>query len=532
MNDDVTNAPEYTVAELSGAVKRTIEDGFGHVRVRGEVSGFRGASASGHVYFGLKDATARIDAVIWKGVYGRMRIKPEEGLDVIATGKLTTFAGKSSYQLIIEHIEPAGIGALMALLEERRRTLAKEGLFDDSRKQLLPFLPRVIGVVTSPTGSVIRDILHRLADRCPVRVLVWPVRVQGETSAAEVTAAIEGFNALTPDGVLPRPDVIIVARGGGSLEDLWSFNEENVVRAAASSHIPLISAIGHETDWTLLDYAADVRAPTPTGAAEMCVPVRADLMAQVSDLARRHEGSMRRYLDRARSEWRSASRALPSGDELIAHARQRFDRAAERTQTSIERLRDSAHIKIERLARRLQAQSPHAQMARAAQRLASCDQRLRHIMAIGLERRSTYFVQMGRRLNTALNARAHIGQQKVAAQRQRISDLVLRLGRAWNNSQFQRQERLTARAQMLNSLSYRNVLARGFAIVRNEQDQPVRAMAGIAVGAQLSVEFADGRLHVTTNEGVPQTPTSAQDKKPKTTKPTRATPVRSQGSLF
>ena len=281
------NLPEWTVSELSAALKKTVEDAYGYVRVRGEVSGFKGASPSGHVYFRLKDDKAVLEGVIWKGVYGRMRVKPEEGLDVIVSGKLTTFAGSSKYQIVIETLEPAGVGALMKLLEERKKKLAAEGLFDEARKQLLPFLPEVIGVVTSPTGAVIRDILHRLADRFPRRVLVWPVRVQGEASAAEVANAIRGFNALPERGALPRPDLIIVARGGGSLEDLWSFNEEIVVRAAADSMIPLISAVGHETDITLIDFAADRRAPTPTAAAEIAVPVRAELMAQIAALGAR-----------------------------------------------------------------------------------------------------------------------------------------------------------------------------------------------------------------------------------------------------
>jgi exodeoxyribonuclease VII large subunit len=252
-----TNAPEWSVSDLAGALKRTLEDAFGHVRLRGEISGFRGPHSSGHVYFCLKDDSARIDAVIWKGTYGRLRFKPQEGIEVVATGRITTFPGKSAYQIVVEALEPAGIGALMQILEERRRKLAAEGLFAEARKRPLPFLPRVIGVVTSPTGAVIRDILHRLEDRFPRRVLVWPVRVQGETSAEEVAAAINGFNALAPDGAMPRPDVIIVARGGGSIEDLWGFNEEIVVRAAAESRIPLVSAVGHETDWTLIEHAAD-----------------------------------------------------------------------------------------------------------------------------------------------------------------------------------------------------------------------------------------------------------------------------------
>ena len=277
----MTNAPELTVSELSGALKRAIEDQFGHVRLRGEISNYRGPHSSGHAYFCLKDASARIDAVIWKGVFSRLRTKPQEGLEVIATGKVTTFPGKSSYQIVIEQLEPAGLGALMALLEERRKKFAAEGFFDEARKKKIPFLPTTIGIVTSPTGAVIRDILHRLHDRFPRHVLVWPVRVQGETSAAEVANAIRGFNALPQGGKIPRPDLLIVARGGGSLEDLWSFNEEEVLRAAAASRIPLIAAVGHETDWTLLDLVADLRAPTPTGAAEKAVPVRAELLSEL-----------------------------------------------------------------------------------------------------------------------------------------------------------------------------------------------------------------------------------------------------------
>ena len=324
----VGNAPEWSVSDLSGALKRTLEDAFGFVRVRGEISGYRGPVGSGHVYFSLKDANAKIDAVIWKGVFGRLKTKPQEGLEVIATGKITTFAGKSSYQIIIDSLEPAGIGALMALLEERRKKLAAEGLFDAGRKQLIPFLPRVVGVVTSPTGAVIRDILHRLEERFPRHVLVWPVRVQGESSAAEVANAIAGFNALPEGGRIPRPDVIIVARGGGSLEDLMGFNEEVVVRAAAASLIPLVSAVGHETDVTLIDHAADLRSPTPTGAAEKVVPVRAELLAQVTDLSRRLSGATLRLSERRRNELRALARALPTPETLLAAPRQQIGRAS------------------------------------------------------------------------------------------------------------------------------------------------------------------------------------------------------------
>ncbi|MDB5590471.1 exodeoxyribonuclease VII large subunit, partial [Enterovirga sp.] len=318
------NAPEWTVSELAGALRRTLEDRFGHVRLRGEISGYKGQHSSGHAYFCLKDRDSRLDAVIWKTAFSRLRFKPQEGLEVVATGRITTFPGKSTYQIVIESLEPAGIGALMALLDERRRVLAAEGLFAPERKRRPPFLPGVIGVVTSPTGSVIRDILHRLDDRFPRHVLVWPVRVQGETCGQEVAQAIAGLNALPAGGPIPRPDVLIVARGGGSLEDLWGFNDEAVVRAAAESRIPLISAIGHETDWTLLDHVADLRAPTPTGAAEMAVPVRADLLAQAGALGLRLREGALRATELRRAELRSAARALPAPELFLSGRRQRL----------------------------------------------------------------------------------------------------------------------------------------------------------------------------------------------------------------
>ena len=292
------NAPALSVSELSGALRRSVEEAFGHVRVRGEISGFKRVG-SGHCYMTLKDENAAIDGVIWKGQAAAMRFRPEDGIEVIATGKLTTYPGRSKYQIIIDRMEIAGQGALMALLDQRRRMLAAEGLFDDQRKRPLPYMPRIIGVVTSPTGAVIRDILHRLEDRCPTHVLLWPVIVQGEGAAAQIARAIRGFGALAEGGPIPRPDLLIVGRGGGSIEDLWAFNEEEVVRAVAESSIPVISAVGHETDTTLCDFAADRRAPTPTAAAEMAVPVRADLMAHVRELGARAERLARRYLERA-----------------------------------------------------------------------------------------------------------------------------------------------------------------------------------------------------------------------------------------
>src|SRR6202795_1446423 len=392
------NVVEFTVTELSAALKRTVEDAYGYVRVRGEVSGFRGPSPSGHVYFRLKDDKAVLEGVIWKGVYGRMRVKPEEGLDGIVSGKLTTFAGSSKYQIVIDTLEPAGVGALMKLLEERKKKLAAEGLFDEARKQLIPFLPDVIGVVTSPTGAVIRDILHRLADRFPRRVLVWPVRVQGDASAAEVANAIRGFNALPERGALPRPDLIIVARGGGSLEDLWSFNEEIVVRAAADSMIPLISAVGHETDVTLIDFAADRRAPTTTAAAEMAVPVRAELFVEVSTLARRTMLCWQRAQEARRNELRAAVRALPAAGELLAIPRQRLDNAA----ASLPRgLKANTHAHFRRFAAssaKLTLGVLHAQVGHATQRLTINSERLTHGARSLVRRRRDRFAGLEIRL--------------------------------------------------------------------------------------------------------------------------------------
>src|SRR5215831_1784246 len=368
---NLLNAPEYTVSELSSALKRTVEDAYGHVRVRGEISGFRGPHSSGHCYFALKDESAKIEAVIWKSAYYRMRFKPEEGLEVIATGRITTYPGASKYQIVIEALEPAGIGALMALMEERKRKLAAEGLFDERRKQLLPWLPDVIGVVTSPTGAVIRDILHRLSDRFPRRVLVWPVKVQGDGSAEQVAAAIRGFNALSEGGRIPRPDVLIVARGGGSLEDLWAFNEEVVARAAAASLIPLIAAVGHETDVTLIDFAADKRAPTPTAAAEMAVPVRAELIAEVGDLGRRTIASWLRHMEARRKELRAAARALPSAEALLQGPRQRLDAASDRLPRALTANAHIHHSDFLRAAARLSPALLRAQTTRCRDKLVS-----------------------------------------------------------------------------------------------------------------------------------------------------------------
>ena len=434
----VSNMTEFTVTEISHALKRTIEDRFGQVRVRGEISGFRGAHSSGHCYFSLKDDAAKIDAVIWRGSFNRLRAKLQEGLEVIATGKLTSYPGKSSYQIIIENVEPAGVGALMALLEERKKKLAAEGLFDVSRKKPLPFLPGKIGIITSPTGAVIRDILHRLADRFPRHVIVWPVRVQGETAAAEVVAAINGFNAMAD-----RPDLLIVARGGGSLEDLWPFNDEMIVRAVAASIIPIISAIGHETDTTLIDHAADWRAPTPTAAAERAVPVRADLLEQVASLRARQRRAMARVLQERKLRLQSASRALPKPDDVLAIARQRMDAVAARLPQSL----------------RTNVQRHGLVLARTAGRLS--------IKSL---------------------------QTRLADTQRRLNELGARSRRALKVLTAKRRERLLGESKLFVSLNYRSVLARGFAVVRDAAGRALPMAAQITPGANLRLEFSDGTV--------------------------------------
>ena len=328
------NAQAMSVSELSSALKRTVEDRFGHVRVRGEISGYKRA-ASGHIYFSLKDENARLDAVMWKGGAARLPFVPEDGLDVVATGKLTTYAGRSNYQIVVESLEVAGEGAMMLLFEKLKARLAAEGLFSPERKKQLPSLPRTIGVVTSPTGAVIRDILHRLDDRFPSHVLVWPVLVQGDGAAAQIAKAVNGFSAMPADGSVARPDLVIVARGGGSIEDLWAFNEEVVVRAVADCTIPVISAVGHETDTTLCDFAADHRAPTPTAAAEMAVPVRSELLQRVGQVALRMAGAIRRHVDRAAERLEAQRRLMPRLTELSAPHQQRTDELSERLRQSL-----------------------------------------------------------------------------------------------------------------------------------------------------------------------------------------------------
>src|SRR5215207_3608437 len=443
MNDSQPNVAEFTVSELSAALKRTIEDDYGYVRVRGEISVYKGPHTSGHCYFALKDDRAKIDGVIWKMTFARMRVKPEEGMEVIVTGKLTTYPNRSSYQIVVDILEPAGLGALMALLEERKRKLTAEGLFDEARKQLLPFLPEIIGIITSPTGAVIRDILHRLADRFPRHVLLWPVRVQGEQCAGEVARAIAGFNALREgDPLLPRSHLIIVARGGGSIEDLWGFNEEIVVRAAAASAIPLISAVGHETDWTLIDYAADLRAPTPTAAAEHAVPVRADLIDHVQDLFMRLRRCSHKHLEDRRARVVSAARGLPRPDDLLAFAHQRFDNAGGR------------------LKRALEANTRH--------------------------HRSRYE-----------RCAAKLSPRMLARERDRLKDSIARDGRRLERCMQEllrlKRRSIETSAKLLNTLSHRSVLQRGFALVTSEGSL-IAGADSATPGMRVTIEFHDASV--------------------------------------
>ncbi|MDO1580695.1 exodeoxyribonuclease VII large subunit [Rhizobium oryzicola] len=530
-SDTPSNVAELTVSELSGSIKRTVETAFDHVRVRGEISGYRGPHSSGHAYFALKDDKARIDAVIWKGTFSRLRFRPEEGMEVIATGKITTFPGSSKYQIVIEALEPAGAGALMALLEERKRKLSAEGLFDQERKRKLPFMPKVIGVVTSPTGAVIRDILHRIADRFPVHVVVWPVKVQGEGSGEEVANAIRGFNGLDPLGPVRRPDVLIVARGGGSLEDLWSFNDEIVVRAAAESDIPLISAVGHETDWTLIDYAADVRAPTPTGAAEMAVPVKAELDAQLASLTARLSGSTSRQMDNRRQSLRALVRALPSLDQLLALPRRRFDEAAAGLGRGLEKTaiakrrsfeRATAGLRLELLTNRLAERRRH--IGEQILRKERC-----------LERK--LLGERGRiaKADAALSALPARLEANIRRERQHVASLVRHADTAISHALSRSRAAIVAQDRVLQSLSYKNVLKRGYAVIRGEDDKPVTRAAEINLGQTLSIEFADGRVAATAGEGVdpPVTPPQAASAPPKK-KVTKPVPPdgSQQGSLF
>lgn len=474
------NLPELTVSEVSGAIKRTLESAFDRVRVRGEISGFKRA-ASGHCYMALKDDQAVLDAVCWRGTSQRLTVLPEDGLEVIATGRITSYPGRSKYQLIIDSLEMAGEGALLKLLEDRRRKLAAEGLFAAERKRALPFLPQVIGVVTSPTGAVIRDILHRLEERFPRRVLVWPVLVQGQGAAEQVAEAIRGFNRLPESGAVPRPDLLIVARGGGSLEDLWAFNEEVVVRAAAESRIPLISAVGHETDTTLIDFASDRRAPTPTAAAEMAVPVRSDLLAGVLDLGRRLVSCSARQLVERRNLVEGLGRGLPDPQRLLLEKSQTLDERIERLELSIRTWLRHRGAELETLGHRLP--HPRQQYRFAEQALEAQSGRLRPLAERLLVQR--------RQALDGLVPRPPLRELRHAAQSleacgERLSPAVARLVTG-------KQDGMEACARLLTSLSYKQTLARGYVVVRGSEGVLQRA-GQVVPGAAVRLEFADGEV--------------------------------------
>ncbi len=473
--ETANNTPEFSVSEIAGALKRTVEAAFGQVRVRGELSQFR-RQASGHWYGSLKDERALIDLAMWKGAAAGLTFRPEDGLEVVVTGKLTTYPGRSKYQLIVETMEPAGVGALLAQIEARRLKLQAEGLFDPARKKPLPFLPRVIGVVTSPGGAVIRDILHRLADRFPRHVLVWPVAVQGEASAAQVAAAIAGFNAMPAGGPVPRPDLIIVARGGGSIEDLAAFNEEIVVRAAAASAIPLISAVGHETDTTLIDYASDWRAPTPTAAAERAVPVRSELGAGVAMLAGRLETAMVRGL-RLRAERSAATGGrLPSARNLIGLSAQRVDDLAQRLPTALNARAGRLTLRLDNVRGRLRPALLAGRVEMAGQRAAGLGARLAPALARPLAADAQKLARVGAGLRPFLLE-------------SRIAGVAARLEQS---------------GRMLESLGPAQVLARGYAIVTGADGHVVVSAAAAAKQPRLTIRFGDGETPVFTHAPSPQ----------------------------
>lgn len=486
------NSPEFTVSELSGAVKRVIEGEFGLVRVRGEV-GRVSRPASGHLYFALKDDKSSLDAVSWKGQVARMQVRPEEGMEVVATGRMTTFPGQSKYQLIVEDVAPAGAGALMAMLEKRRALLASEGLFDAGRKKPIPYLPQVIGVVTSPSGAVIRDILHRLRDRFPRHVLVWPVPVQGQACAAEVAAAIKGFNAIEPGGPIPRPDVIIVARGGGSLEDLWGFNEEIVVRAAAASQIPLISAVGHETDTTLIDFAADLRAPTPTAAAELAVPVRLELLAALDSQAARLARGVVQGLGLRGQRLRDMARALPRLDALLATPAQRLDAAGQRLSGALGLSVARRRTAFERSSGRMRPEALSALLLRRYEGLNAAGLRLDAGMTRRRERAADRAAALGARLAPALARMIADAARTTAEGQRRLQALAARLDAAPGMRLSALSARLDALDRTRQSLGHNETLRRGFAVVRAD-GAVVTSRAGAERATVLEIEFHDGRM--------------------------------------
>ena len=464
------NVTELSVGEISQAIKRTLEGAFGRVRIRGEV-GRPNYHGSGHLYFTLKDADAAMDAVAWRGTVGKLSLRLEEGMEIITTGRISSYPKSSRYQIVVESVELAGEGALLKLLEDRRKKLAAEGLFEAGRKKDLPFLPDVIGVVTSPTGAVIRDILHRLEDRFPRHVLMWPVPVQGDGAAEKIAAAILGFNALPPDREIPRPDVLIVARGGGSLEDLWQFNEEVVVRAAAESKIPLISAVGHETDTTLIDHVSDRRAPTPTAAAEMAVPVRSEILTQVLDNERRLIAGMSRLTNERRNIVEGLSRGLPRPAVLLENAMQELDYATERVDGLIARNLERLEARVTTVAARLP--HPREVMAKAEAEFSNKTDRISVALQSFVRERSNSFASLS------------AAERMAGGMRRKLNDGKIRL---------------KSGALLLNSLSYERVLDRGFALVRDTDGEPIMQAAETRDGQKVSISFSDAKIMATIGE--------------------------------
>ena len=482
------NEPEFSVSEISGAIKRAIESGFSHVRIRGEV-GRVSMPRSGHIYLDLKDDKSVISAVVWKGVAGRLATHPEEGLEVVATGRITTFGGQSKYQLVIEDMKPAGVGALMAMLEKRKAALQAEGLFDPALKVDLPYLPEVIGVITSPSGAVIRDILHRLRDRFPRKVLIWPVAVQGKNCAPEVTRAIEGFNAMSLGGTMPRPDLLIVARGGGSLEDLWGFNEENVARAAAASQIPLISAVGHETDTTLIDFASDVRAPTPTAAAELAVPVRHELLASVAASEARMAQSVSNLLTMRQQRLRDLGRALPRPDRLLDGPRQKLDLWGDRLPAGLIKLVQGYRLRVSEQAGSLRPALLRRAVIAEDKRLQVLAPRLAPslIRVVGAKREA-----LGHR-SDRLNVTPL--QQDMARKLKELSRLAVRLSDAGARQIGNWKEQIAALDRLRETLGYKATLRRGYAVVHGD-GAVVTSKKAAGAATKLEAEFADGRLQL------------------------------------
>ncbi len=520
------NLPEYSVSELSSAIKRTLEGAYGYVRLRGEISGFRGAHSSGHCYFGLKDDKSKIDAVIWRTTVQGLRFKPAEGLEVIATGRITSYPGKSTYQIVIDALEPAGIGALMALLEERKKKLAAEGLFDEARKKPRPFLPRVIGIVTSPTGAVIRDMLAGFTERFPAHVVVWPVRVQGDTCAAEVAAAIRGFNAFAAGGRMPRPDVLIVARGGGSLEDLWGFNDEMVVRAAAASAIPIISAVGHETDWTLIDLAADARAPTPTKAAEWAVPRYADLLEQSGKLGLRLGVAARRAIDGMRAHLRAAARGLPRRGDLLALPRQRFDAVDRRLGRALLANTRAHAMRMTRCALRLQPRLLAARLADTRHRLDALGRRADASMARRIAPRRARLERVAGRLSPQPIV------VRIARCNERVEVLAARARRSVLARVADHRRHLDGCGKLLASLSYHGVLQRGYALMRDSEGRTLRSTAQVSAGQLLDIELADGHVDAQALSGGARDDAKPQPPARTASRPKSGAGGGSQGSLF